>query len=272
MKTRIISAVIAIILLAGVLILHNTIVFNIALSLIGALMVYEVIRAVGIDKDLLSLVSSVVFVFAIPLLVRFNADTLSYALLIITYISVMMLASFRTHHKFDISSCYIAMFEVLLIATSMASLALIERECGAYSLRFLILTLCGAWLSDTGAYFVGTFFGKHKLCPSISPKKTVEGLIGGFISDSVLFLVFGALFLTKGGTVPNYMMLAVMGLICGVLGVIGDLSASLIKRKFSIKDFGNIMPGHGGAMDRFDSVIFVAPFMAAVLTSLPVVI
>ena len=132
---------------------------------------------------------------------------------------------------------------------------------------YLVFTFMGAWVSDSGAYFVGTFFGKHKLCPSISPKKTVEGLIGGAVTNA---LAFAALALFAN----NYLLdiklrisvFAIIGVICCILGLLGDLTASLIKRECGIKDYGNIMPGHGGAMDRFDSVVYIAPFMLFVLT------
>lgn len=111
------------------------------------------------------------------------------------------------------------------------------------------------------------FWGKHKLCPEISPKKTVEGLAGGIVSNALFMMLAGYLISVLGkGLVVNYALLAVLGIVNAVLGTIGDLTASLMKRECGIKDFGKIMPGHGGALDRFDSMVFVAPFMAAVLS------
>ena len=137
-----------------------------------------------------------------------------------------------------------------------------------------MLCLAGAWLGDSGAYFVGTFWKfweKHKLCPEISPKKTWEGAVGGVLTVGLVFALYAFGYQIVQGYrgynfEVNYLYLVIMGFICGVLGIIGDLSASLIKRQYGIKDFGNIMPGHGGLMDRFDSVLFVAPFMMFVLS------
>ncbi len=270
MKTRIISAAVAIILLAAVLFLHSSIVFSVALALIGSLMVFEVVRAVGMGKNFLVLFPSALLAFSLPVIARVYSGYALYFIILIVYVAVCMAAMFKSHTELNIETIYLIITETILISASMLSLALIEKLSSHLSVLYLVLTFCGAWFADTGAYFVGTLFGKHKLCPSISPKKTVEGLLGGFVANALLFVVYGLLFLRPVG-VPNYLLLAFMGVMCALLGLIGDLSASLIKRKHGIKDYGNIMPGHGGAMDRFDSVVFVAPFMAICLTQLSVV-
>ena len=117
-------------------------------------------------------------------------------------------------------------------------------------------------MADTGGYFVGRFLGKHKLAPTISPKKTVEGFIGGIVVDIVSLIAAGLIYETwfAGGDIKvNYVLLGIMGAVTAVMGTLGDLSASFIKRSCDVKDFGNIMPGHGGVLDRFDSVMLVAP-------------
>ena len=113
-----------------------------------------------------------------------------------------------------------------------------------------------AWATDTFAYFTGYFLGKNKLCPTISPKKTVEGAIGGIIGSTVSCIVFSMYFIEA-----NLIYVALLGSIGSVIAQMGDLFASKIKRYIGIKDFGNIMPGHGGILDRFDSIIFVAPIV-----------
>lgn len=270
MKTRIISAAVAIVILTAVLFLHSTLVFSVALAMIGSLMVFEVVRAVGMGKEFLVLIPSVLLAFSTPLIAKFYNGYILYLAILFLYAVICMSAMFKRHTEINIETIYLIIVETIMISASMLSLALIDKLSGKLSVLYLILTLCGAWFADTGAYFAGTFFGKHKLCPSISPKKTVEGLLGGFVANALLFVVYGLVFLRPMG-VPNYLLLAFMGIICALLGLIGDLSASLIKRKYGIKDYGNIMPGHGGAMDRFDSVVFVAPFMAICLTQLAVV-
>lgn len=141
---------------------------------------------------------------------------------------------------------------------------------------YLMLALIGAWGSDTGAYFAGVFLGKHKLAPTISPKKTIEGLIGGLATCTVLSIINGIIFVNigfnMGYTVQvNYMVLALAAPIVSLVSVLGDLSASILKRQHGIKDFGNIMPGHGGILDRFDSVFFVAPLIYIVHEFIPLI-
>ena len=139
------------------------------------------------------------------------------------------------------------------------------------AIYFILLILCFAWGGDTAAYFAGRAFGKHKLAPIVSPHKTVEGAIGGIfgsvLAGVVLTLVYS--FLSASHNVitiqvqpRHYAILVVMGAIASVLGILGDLFASSVKRQVGIKDYGTIFPGHGGILDRFDSVMFIAPFVS----------
>ena len=139
------------------------------------------------------------------------------------------------------------------------------------AIYFILLILCFAWGGDTAAYFAGRAFGKHKLAPVVSPHKTVEGAIGGvcgsIAAGMVLTLVYALLsaryhVITFHVQPYHYLILAVMGGIASVLGILGDLFASAVKRQMGIKDYGTIFPGHGGILDRFDSVMFVAPFVS----------
>ena len=123
-----------------------------------------------------------------------------------------------------------------------------------------------SWMSDTGAYFTGVCFGKHKMAPVISPKKTGEGFFGGWVISVGLTVLYGVICnAIVGTTVFSLPMLAIMAAVLAPVSVAGDLVASLIKRRTGIKDYGNIMPGHGGVMDRFDSVSFIAPLVLAAL-------
>jgi phosphatidate cytidylyltransferase len=131
-----------------------------------------------------------------------------------------------------------------------------------------LLVFIGAWISDVGAYFIGSFIGKHKLIPDVSPKKTVEGAIGGIITAAVAFVLYGLLIDALSATInPNYVVLAISGALLAVVSQIGDLIASLIKREYGIKDYSNLLPGHGGILDRIDGTMFatVAVYLAFVL-------
>lgn len=119
---------------------------------------------------------------------------------------------------------------------------------------FVWIVIIAALGSDVFAYFTGRLLGKHKLAPNLSPKKTIEGAIGGLIGSSLLSWLFGYIFMKEMTT-----MCLFLGFIGGLAGIAGDLTASAFKRKFRIKDFSNLIPGHGGVLDRFDSVMFAAP-------------
>jgi phosphatidate cytidylyltransferase len=135
---------------------------------------------------------------------------------------------------------------------------------------YLLMSLGSAWWCDTGAYFIGSRYGRRKLAPIVSPNKTVEGAIGGLVFaivfNQLVALAFSLAAPALGFAAEiNYLLLAAFTPIWAVLGMLGDLSASVIKRQFAVKDYGNIMPGHGGVMDRFDSALFTMPavFLAA---------
>ena len=130
---------------------------------------------------------------------------------------------------------------------------------------YLLLPLLFSFCSDTAAFFAGHAFGKHKLAPRVSPHKTVEGAVGGLLGDIVGGLVFAFFVNAAFGERLAYLGIAVLGVGCSVIAQLGDLSFSLIKREFGVKDYGHIFLAHGGVLDRFDSVVFVAPVLAALL-------
>ena len=197
------------------------------------------------------------FVPAITILFAFPILTL------IAFMAVYVLAypRYDSHHIMEISFSFI-------YAPVMLSCIYLTRslENGFY---FVCLIFLSSWICDACAYCVGMLFGKHKLAPTLSPKKSVEGAIGGIIGAAGAGALFGAFFVNK--MVPELSVTLTFAIICGVGAVIsqiGDLAASAIKRNHDIKDFGKLIPGHGGVLDRFDSVIFTAPviyFLARIL-------
>ena len=123
----------------------------------------------------------------------------------------------------------------------------------------IVMTVLFACLPDMLAYYVGVFFGKRKLCPKISPKKTVEGSIGAFLGGILAAIIIYFISVPIFGVPLSIWILGLEGLLCALLAQLGDLSASIIKRSTGIKDYGKIFPGHGGVLDRLDSILFVAP-------------
>lgn len=163
----------------------------------------------------------------------------------------------------------------LLIPTALETIISLRALGETHGMFYAMIAIFSAWIADTGAYFAGSFWGKHKLCPEISPKKTIEGVIGGFALNILAMMLFGYLFhaIYYCYTVNiSYITLLIIGIGSTIMSILGDLSFSLIKRSCHIKDFSQAIPGHGGILDRFDSVIFVAPFVYYLVYYMPIVI
>ncbi|MGV8146384.1 MAG: phosphatidate cytidylyltransferase [Alkaliphilus sp.] len=153
--------------------------------------------------------------------------------------------------KYNIVDIAIMIFGVLYIGITLGHLTLFANHDYSIMIWFVFII---AWSTDTSAYFSGYLFGNKKLCPSISPKKTVEGAIGGVIGSMLASATFAYFF------IPEHLLaITFLGFLGSILSQIGDLIASSIKRHVGIKDFGNVLPGHGGVLDRFDSIILTAP-------------
>jgi phosphatidate cytidylyltransferase len=161
----------------------------------------------------------------------------------------------------------------LLVPASLSHMVTLRLMGGdAHGMFLLIMMLLAAWSSDTGAYFAGMLFGKHKLAPVISPKKTIEGMVGGVIV-TILGMVGYCLILEKCFAMqPNYWLSIVYGLAGALISVFGDLCFSVVKRQTGIKDYGNLIPGHGGILDRFDSMMLAGPLAEVLLLLIPIAV
>ena len=165
-----------------------------------------------------------------------------------------------TFPKYEISSVAISYFALFYVTIMLSCIYRIRMlSDGAY---MVVLVFLSAWGNDTLAYCAGRLFGKHKMSPILSPKKTVEGAIGGVIGAGLLGCLYGLF--AKQFLSVNYNLIVVFGIVCavgGLISIIGDLGASAIKRNYDIKDYSHLIPGHGGILDRFDSIIFTAPII-----------
>lgn len=183
------------------------------------------------------------------------------------YILVYLIAMVFMYRKTKFNDVLMAMFSTLAIPSALSVFILLRdcyitypetytKENGIY---FILLAMLCAWGTDTFALFSGKLFGKRKLCPNISPNKTVEGAVGGVLCTIILniavFFIFDKLVFTLHTLV--WWQIIIISAVLSVISIFGDLSASIIKRNHDIKDFGNIFPGHGGVMDRIDSCVFV---------------
>ena len=266
MKTRVISAAVGLALLAVVMVLFDTIAVNIALTAIGGLAVYEVAKALKLDgKKVLYLpviaFALLYFLFELP-------DLLFVYVTMFVMFCVVMFSKDR-HYLYKEGAAFAA--AAILIVLGLGSI-LKMRALFANNkwdaVMALLFGLATGWLCDTFAYTFGCLFGKRKMCPSISPNKTIAGGIGGVAGTPVCIALIYVIYALNAensvfyGTVRpgTVLFFFAMGAVGAVLGIIGDLAASYIKRECGVKDFGNIMPGHGGAYDRIDSVLFTCVF------------
>ena len=177
---------------------------------------------------------------------------------------VIFITWLKKHKEIRYEQVFFVLAVMILVPQAMTTMVRMERYDPKSGLFLLIMGLCGAWIADTGAYFTGVSIGKHKLCPEISPKKTIEGLMGGILTTAIAYTVAFSCY--YGFTAKRAAIAFITGAVCAVIGTVGDLSASMVKRQIGFKDYGKIMPGHGGLMDRFDSVLFVLPTFYVFIT------
>jgi len=274
MKQRIITGALALIVLVAALFCYNTIVFNIFISLIGSMAVYELLHSTSLVKNKVLLISSFAYSLIVPFFEIVQNRYFSICITVI-FISILFGVLLCCHDTVKFEEIAVSFFVSLAIPVAF-SMTVLLRDYNVHGIFYTVLICAAAWLTDTGAYFVGCAIGKHKLAPVISPKKTVEGAIGGLSFSVILFVVlcigYKALCANKGIIFEiNYLNAVIIALVCSAVGMIGDLVASVVKRQTGIKDYGKILPGHGGIMDRFDSFIFVAPALYLMLQFLPII-
>ena len=270
MKTRIIAAVVLIpVLLVLVLFapkMFSAVIFSVLMG-IGA---YELLYRTHLVKHGRLVVYSAAMAFAVTMW-SYAGAVQAYMLLGLMAFTVLLFSEMmRDHVKIRIEMiglCYVAGVVVPFLLSALV------RILGMTVGRYVILVpFVVAFMSDGGAYFVGLKFGRHKLAPVVSPNKTIEGALGG-VGAAIVGMIIYALVLDLAFPQfqVDYGMAVVYGLAGSIVGVFGDLCFSIIKRQTGIKDYGNLIPGHGGVLDRFDSVMMVAPLMEALLLIAPVV-
>lgn len=263
MKQRIITAVVAFFVLLPVLIFSDTVVFPLGLAVCAVLSVWEMFACVGLKNAWIFTVPMYLIGAAFPFLIRYLPDLaapVAIAAAVIWTLYAFTVLIFA-HGKYPVESVFVASFSLLYIFIGFNAILFIhDLEPGGRYLYYICFL--GAWITDIFAYFCGRAFGKHKLIPAVSPKKTVEGSIGGTLFCVLATVVFGAV---VEALVPeitaNLAVFAIAGLLIAVVSQIGDLSMSVIKRNYGVKDYGFIFPGHGGVLDRFDSVIAVSALL-----------
>lgn len=266
MAKRIVSGVIGLALFFAVLYFLPHVCFTAAVALICAVASYELTWRSGIVSSRALSAVACVFAFCAPFLVSSQssgipvlADISAKLVFVLIFLCIAALFSIwlANSRKITLVMVLTSFFAGVILPIMFSTVLLIRgMENGEY---LLLVPFIAAWMTDTGAYFIGMACGKTKLCAYVSPKKTVEGAIGGVVSCVAALLVFGLIMHNNLGVSVNYLAIAIMAVILSCIAQMGDLSFSLIKREYNIKDYGNVLPGHGGVLDRFDSVMFTIP-------------
>ena len=243
---------------------------GIVVGLASVLMVGELLYAKKLLACIPLAVVCMLYTLLMPIVVTSGA--LAY---IITYLFLLLgFVVFLIYYKrLKFFSLAYAMFGTTLITFGMSAIPIACCTNGISVSFFFVLIFLLPWMDDGGGFFIGSYFGKHKLCPNISPKKTIEGVLGGVVfciaSAMLMGLVFQFLIFDKTEVKVNFGALIVIAVLDSVLSILGDLSFSLIKRNLNIKDYGSIFPGHGGMLDRCDSIIFTAPMVVVLSQFMP---
>ncbi|MDY3014591.1 MAG: phosphatidate cytidylyltransferase [Evtepia sp.] len=266
MKSRILVACVGIPLILVVLFALPEAFTPALVAVLSAVGTYEALHAIGMNHPRIALYTAALAVL-IPFWVYYGEDHTWALLGLMIYLVLIFAEAFASHFRVKIDRVGAGFFFALVISYCLSSVVRI----GALELRtsYIFLPFVLPFVVDAAAMITGMFLGKRKMTPNLSPKKTVEGAIGGLIAGVVICILYGIAFRFITKVEVNYYFLAVYGILGGVITEMGDLAFSYIKRTRKVKDFGHIFPGHGGVLDRFDSVIFCAPLLQLLITWLP---
>lgn len=281
MKQRMITVVYGISLLLIILLFYKTIILNVAVAAVTVLAVYELFAATKNTSHTGLFVICCIYAAAAPFFRFFNTSEFGIVASFI-FLAAIFAVLLANHAKLRVDQAAICFMMTLLSSLSFSCIVYLRDEyiknetLKDIALFYIVIVFVSAWITDAGGYIFGRLFGRHKLSPVVSPKKTVEGAVGG-VASAIISLIVSALiynaYLQRFGYNArfNYISMIILALLCSLLSILGDLSASVIKRQNGIKDFGNIFPGHGGVLDRFDSILFVAPLILIYVHIFPIV-
>ena len=270
MKTRIITGVLLVVFLLLLVFVLPKVVTVLAVSLCASVAAYELLYKTQLVRHLRLVIYTMTVAFAIPVWCWFGMPQAWGLLGILAFVVALFAELMASSCKLPVGKLALCLLAGLLLPYLFSSLIRIfSMEDG----RFLVAIPCIlSFVPDSGAYFIGSFFGKHKMAPILSPKKTVEGAVGGVLT-AILAVLLYSLILDHGFDFEiNYLVAALYGFLASAADIFGDLMFSAIKRQTQLKDYGNLFPGHGGILDRFDSMMIVAPLIEALLILIPMVV
>ena len=261
-KTRLLSGILLVIIALATIISGGYVLFFtlLAVSLIGMRELYKAMKVQDEKANLLVYVgyagAAIYYVAVLLDFGRYGTLAIIFGLVLIMFVYVF------TYPEFEAKQVMPAMFGIVYVAV-MLSFIYLTRALPGGKFHVWLIFLC-SWGCDTCAYCVGMLIGKHKMAPVLSPKKSVEGAVGGVAGAALLGVIYAA---ATQGPILKYAVICAVG---ALISMVGDLAASAIKRNQGIKDYGKLIPGHGGILDRFDSMIFCAPVVLFIVLLLPV--
>ena len=270
MLTRIIVAVVLAPLFFWVLLAPPTLCLALLMSAICALASYELLKATRVAHHNLMYVFTALAAVVVPLGYWSGYGSLvtrAVALILMSALFFVAILRYDEEKPLGLEQVMVCMFGGLLIPMFLSSLVVLR---GMEHGRWLVLlpVIC-AFLTDAGAYFAGVFLGRHRGITRVSPNKSLEGYIGGILCGGLFLVLYGLLLRNFAGVDASIPVMAVYGLVGRAVTEVGDLSFSLVKRQFGIKDYGDLLPGHGGIVDRFDSMVFAAPVLLVLVQVIP---
>lgn len=268
MKVRIIAAAVLLPVLLLILFVLEKLVAAVVMAVLLAVGAFELLYRTGLVRHVRMVAYSMAAAAAMSIWSFFGAVNGFLMLGLVLFVGLLFMEMMIDHVKVPVENvalCLMGGFVVPFMLT-----ALIRILMDANGRQFVAIPFVCAFMADAGAYFAGMRFGKHKLAPVVSPNKTIEGLLGGVLAATLGMFVYALVLglVLKFRVFYGYAL--IYGLVCSLVDVVGDLIFSVIKRQTGIKDYGNLIPGHGGFYDRFDSLVLVAPMVEALLVILPV--
>ena len=270
MKKRIATAVVMVPLLILLLLVAPQWLAAVLFGVMMSIAAYELLYRTRLVRHGRLVAYSSVMAFAVVMWSFFGAMQAYLLLGLLAFVMLLFMEMMMDHVKIHLESLGLCLVGGFLVPYLLS--ALIRILTMRYGRYVILIPFLVAFLSDSGAYFVGLKFGKHKLSPVVSPNKTIEGAIGGIVTAMASMVIYAlVLDLLPVGIQVNYALAVLYGLAGSLAGIFGDLCFSVIKRQTGIKDYGDLFPGHGGILDRFDSLVTVAPLIEALLLIAPMV-
>lgn len=255
-RTRLISGIILLAIMITIVIFGGNLLFAtlFVISLIGMMELYRIVKVNKSFIGILGYAAGIIFYILLYFnLVQFQMVLFIFFLMLLMFAYVFSFPKYTTE---QIAVTFLGLFYVSIMLSYIYQVRMLEDGALIVWLIFI-----GAWGSDTCAYCVGMLFGKHKIAPKLSPKKSLEGCIGGVVGAALIGALYAFIIKSRLNIQNPVFVFAVIGAASSVIAQIGDMAASAIKRNHEIKDYGTLIPGHGGILDRFDSIIFTAPIV-----------